>query len=99
MFSNNLENKIYDYNKINNMEVKHEEKNDTQEKVDIENGIHVLAPKPMPRTSRTGSVCEPIEDISNVPKPVARPRTNSCTPVVTSVNPNLPIAGGYKVLI
>lgn len=34
---------------------------------------------------------------SQTPKPVARPRTTNYTPVVTSVNPNAPISGGYKV--
>ena len=58
-----------------------------------------VPPKPLPRTSRTGSMCEQAEDGVNVPKPVARPRTNSCAPVITSVNPNVPITGGYKVLI
>ncbi|XP_017767884.1 PREDICTED: coronin-7 isoform X2 [Nicrophorus vespilloides] len=53
----------------------------------------ILPPKPLPRTSRTGSICELEEPI---PKPVARPRTNSCAPIVTSVNPNMPISGGYK---
>lgn len=57
----------------------------------------VVPPKPLPRTSRTGSICEPLEDPNNPPKPVARPRTNSATPIVTSINPNVPIAGGYKV--
>ncbi|EFA02370.1 coronin-7 isoform X1 [Tribolium castaneum] len=57
---------------------------------------NVVPPKPLPRTSRTGSICEPLEDQNNPPKPVARPRTNSATPIVTSVNPNVPIAGGYK---
>lgn len=56
-----------------------------------------LPPKPLPRTSRSGSVADPAEELP--PKPVARPRTNSCAPVVTSVNPNMPVAGGYKVHI
>lgn len=59
----------------------------------------VLPPKPLPRASRTNSVCETTEDANNVQKPVARPRTNSCAPVVTSVNPNMPVAGGYKVFV
>ncbi|CAG9762430.1 unnamed protein product [Ceutorhynchus assimilis] len=58
-----------------------------------EEKVSIIPPKPLPRSSRTGSVCEPMED--NAPKPVARPRTNSCVPVVTSVNPNGPL-GGYK---
>lgn len=78
-----LNNKINEYNKMNT------EEND---KVNVQN---VVPPKPLPRTSRTGSVCEQSEDLT--PKPVARPRTNSLAPVVTSVNPNIPIAGGYKV--
>ncbi|KAJ8922826.1 hypothetical protein NQ315_007861 [Exocentrus adspersus] len=57
----------------------------------------VVPPKPLPRTSRTGSMCDTsTEESTNAPKPVARPRTNSCAPVVTSVNPNAPITGGYK---
>lgn len=56
----------------------------------------VVPPKPLPRASRTNSVCEPNEE-NNALKPVARPRTNSCVPVVTSVNPNATVAGGYKV--
>ncbi|RZC40501.1 coronin-7 [Asbolus verrucosus] len=64
-------------------------------KVNLEEMV-IVPPKPLPRTSRTGSICEPVEDPNNLPKPVARPRTNSATPVVTSVNPNVPIAGGYK---
>ncbi|XP_030751514.1 uncharacterized protein LOC115879026 [Sitophilus oryzae] len=55
----------------------------------------IVPPKPLPRTSRTSSVCESTEEASSAPKPVARPRTNSCVPIVTSVNPNGPI-GGYK---
>lgn len=62
-----------------------------------ENNGCVVPPKPLPRASRTNSVCDGVEDINNVPKPVARPRTNSCAPVVTSVSPNMPVAGGYKV--
>lgn len=73
-----------EYNKIIDKK-ENREKNDAQ----------IVPPKPLPRASRTGSICEPVEDIP--PKPVARPRINSCVPVVTSVNPNVPIAGGYKV--
>ncbi|KAH0999665.1 hypothetical protein HUJ04_006049 [Dendroctonus ponderosae] len=54
----------------------------------------VIPPKPLPRISRASSVCE-SGDSASAPKPVARPRTNSCAPVVTSVNPNGPL-GGYK---
>lgn len=71
------------------------EENDEYAKNGESNGI--LPPKPLPRSSRTNSVCETNEDVNNVQKPVARPRTNSCAPVVTSVNPNMPVAGGYKV--
>lgn len=60
---------------------------------------NIIPPKPLPRASRTGSMCESTDDLNSVPKPVARPRTNSCAPVVTSVNPNMPVAGGYKVLV
>ncbi|XP_031341149.1 coronin-7 isoform X1 [Photinus pyralis] len=84
------DNKISEYNKINSNEFS------TAEKSELENGIHIVPPKPMPRTSRTGSICEVIEDSSTTPKPVARPRTNSCAPIITAVNPNLPIVGGYK---
>ncbi|XP_076251127.1 coronin isoform X1 [Rhynchophorus ferrugineus] len=59
-----------------------------EEKVPSSN---VVPPKPLPRTSRTSSVCEPMEDGVTAPKPVARPRTNSCAPVVSSVSPS-----GYK---
>lgn len=70
------------------------------EEVEKVNITAVVPPKPLPRTSRTGSMCDTsVEDATNVPKPVARPRTNSCAPVVTSVNPNVPIAGGYKVIL
>lgn len=72
-----------EYNKIN------------QEKTNVPSDLQIVPPKPLPRASRTGSICEPAEDVP--PKPVARPRINSCVPVVTSVNPNVPIAGGYKV--
>ncbi|KAJ8951735.1 hypothetical protein NQ318_012586 [Aromia moschata] len=79
-------NKSTDSNKL--------QSDDNIDKVNIPN---VIPPKPLPRTSRTGSVCDSaVEEPTNVPKPVARPRTNSCAPVVTSVNPNVPIAGGYK---
>ncbi|KAK9686045.1 WD domain, G-beta repeat [Popillia japonica] len=45
-----------------------------------------------------GSMCDQPTDTDAViqPIPVARPRTNSCAPVITSVNPYVPIAGGYK---
>ncbi|CAH2006359.1 unnamed protein product [Acanthoscelides obtectus] len=60
----------------------------------------IIPPKPLPRTSRTSSMCDSLpsslEDAANAPKPVARPRTNSLAPVVTSVNPTAPISGGYK---
>lgn len=82
-----------EYNKI--IEIK---KDNQQEKNISSDALQqqIVPPKPLPRASRTGSICEPVEDLAP-PKPVARPRTNSCVPVVTSVNPNLPIAGGYKV--
>lgn len=60
----------------------------------------IVPPKPLPRTSRTNSMCDTsMEDPANAPKPVARPRTNSCAPIVTSVNPNVPVSGGYKVIL
>lgn len=63
-----------------------------------ERGRDVVPPKPLPRTSRAGSMCDqPTEEAVIQPTPVARPRTNSCAPVITSVNPYVPIAGGYKV--
>lgn len=89
LISDQIENKLM-YNKINEYNKMNTEES---EKVNVES---VVPPKPLPRTSRTGSVCEQSED--NTPKPVARPRTNSLAPVVTSVNPNVPIAGGYKVI-
>lgn len=79
----------------------------------------IVPPKPLPRASRASSVCEQLEENNGAAKPVARPRTNSCAPigttvtvsstvtvsppvttappVVTSVNPNMPVTGGYKV--
>lgn len=82
-----------EYNKII------DSKKDMQEKINaaITSDAQIVPPKPLPRASRTGSICEPAEEAVAPPKPVARPRTNSCVPVVTSVNPNIPIAGGYKV--
>lgn len=72
----------------------------SSEEIEKVNITAVIPPKPLPRTSRTGSMCDTsVEESTNVPKPVARPRTNSCAPVVTSVNPNIPIAGGYKVIL
>lgn len=70
---------------------------------EVNNGV-VLPPKPLPRASRTNSVCETtttaMDEVNSAPKPVARPRTNSCAPVVvTSVNPSMPVAGGYKVFL
>lgn len=61
-----------------------------------QNGDHVVPPKPLPRASRTGSINDLLEE-TQAPRPVARPRTTNYTPVVTSVNPNAPISGGYKV--
>lgn len=78
------DNKVAENNKIN-----------LEEMVIVQN---VIPPKPLPRTSRTGSICETLDDTNNTPKPVARPRTNSVTPIVTSVNPNVAISGGYKVI-
>nr|CAI5857098.1 unnamed protein product [Callosobruchus analis] len=44
----------------------------------------VVPPKPLPRTSRTSSMCDSLpsslEDAANAPKPVARPRTNRLGP-------------------
>nr|CAD7568796.1 unnamed protein product [Timema californicum] len=60
--------------------------------------VVVVPPKPLPRASRAGSLSE-SEDVAMVatlPRPVARPRTTSTPPAVTSVNPTLPISGGYK---
>lgn len=96
--------------------------NDSEDEIFVQNGSngsgggdgHVVPPKPLPRASRTGSICDATEDnfplaaatttsttttpTSTTPRPVARPRTTNYTPVVTSVNPNAPISGGYKVL-
>ncbi|CAG2058884.1 unnamed protein product [Timema podura] len=60
--------------------------------------VVVVPPKPLPRASRAGSLSE-SEDVAmaaTLPRPVARPRTTSTPPAVTSVNPALPISGGYK---
>lgn len=69
---------------------------DSQEKV---NCPSIIPPKPLPRTSRTSSMCDSqsVDDGNNAPKPVARPRTNSLAPIVTSVSPVAPATGGYKV--
>lgn len=76
------------------------ENKSSAEEIEKVNITAVVPPKPLPRTSRTGSMCDSsVEESTNAPKPVARPRTNSCAPVVTSVNPNVPIAGGYKVIL
>ncbi|XP_045479141.1 coronin-7 isoform X1 [Harmonia axyridis] len=75
---------------VENKEIDEASKN--EDKITIEK---VFPPKPLPRASRTGSICE-SSDETNAPKPVARPRTNSCVPVVNSVNPIAPISGGYK---
>lgn len=70
---------------------------DLEDTFNVQNGeSHIVPPKPLPRSSRTGSICEAPED-TTTPRPVARPRTTNYTPVVTSVNPNAPITGGYKV--
>ncbi|CAH1104052.1 unnamed protein product [Psylliodes chrysocephalus] len=68
---------------------------DSQEKV---NCPSIIPPKPLPRTSRTSSMCDSqsVDDGNNAPKPVARPRTNSLAPIVTSVSPVAPATGGYK---
>lgn len=92
------DNKLSDENKSDDEHtLKENSKNAENLKFITEENNGVLPPKPLPRASRTNSVCEATEDVNNVPKPVARPRTNSCAPVVTSVNPNMPVAGGYKV--
>lgn len=94
-------NDFKDSNKFDDV-AENKKNNDATEsvKLTIEDAVNgaqpVVPPKPLPRASRAGSICEPAED--GLPKPVARPRTNSCAPVVTSVNPNMPISGGYKVL-
>nr|XP_023013175.1 coronin-7 isoform X1 [Leptinotarsa decemlineata] len=67
-----------------------------ESELDKVNTPAVIPPKPLPRTSRTSSICEATIEDPNAPKPVARPRTNSVAPIVTSVNPSVPIAGGYK---
>lgn len=96
---NDFKEVLKDSNKID--DIVENKKNDVIENVKLiieeptNNVQPVVPPKPLPRAFRTGSICEPVED--NQPKPVARPRTNSCAPVVTSVNPNMPISGGYKV--
>lgn len=66
----------------------------TEENANMQNNI---PPKPLPRISRSGSICDQTEEANNIPKPVAKPRSNSSAPVITPVNPNMPIAGGYKV--
>ncbi|XP_057659505.1 coronin-7 isoform X1 [Diorhabda carinulata] len=77
-----------------------EENNDINAKIndnELEKITSIIPPKPLPRTSRTSSICDSQSiDDANVPKPVARPRTNSCAPVVTSVSPIAPASGGYK---
>ncbi|XP_050498139.1 coronin-7 isoform X1 [Diabrotica virgifera virgifera] len=78
-----------------------EEKNNINMKSTEDDGDKIpsiIPPKPLPRTSRTSSMCDsqPAEDANSAPKPVARPRTNSCVPVVTSVSPVAPVSGGYK---
>lgn len=79
-------------------------KNGSENNNHVSNGVCNTPPKPKPRTSRTGSICEPVEETS-AQKPVARTRTNSYASVlpnvnvITPVNPNVPIAGGYKVPI
>ncbi|CAG9827934.1 unnamed protein product [Diabrotica balteata] len=80
-----------------------EEKNNINMKSTEDDGEKIpsiIPPKPLPRTSRTSSMCDsqPAEDANSAPKPVARPRTNSCVPVVTSVSPVAPVSGGYKVI-
>lgn len=95
-------------NDIDNKTASSNNELEIEDKFNVQNGSgdsHVLPPKPLPRASRTGSICElqtPEEVTSTlpvIPKPVARPRTTNYTPVVTSVNPNAPISGGYKVFI
>lgn len=95
---------------------------DSEDEIFVQNGsngsgggdAHAVPPKPLPRASRTGSICDATEEnfssaittttsatttpTATTPRPVARPRTTNYTPVVTSVNPNAPISGGYKVL-
>lgn len=79
-------------NKRNSAEIKKDDE------MKIQNGNEgQTPPKPLPRVSRTGSLSEPDE---NVPKPVARPRTNTVLPpaapqpgFICSIN----ISGGYKV--
>lgn len=95
---NEKENKkcIADDTKINKLNKNIENsKLTTEENANMQNNT---PPKPLPRISRSGSICEQTEDVNNFPKPVAKPRTNSSVPVITPVNPNMPIVGGYKVL-
>ncbi|XP_044747703.1 coronin-7 isoform X1 [Coccinella septempunctata] len=62
-----------------NIEIKEidESSEDKKKKADEK----IFPPKPLPRALRTGSICENLDD-STIQKPVARPRTNSCAPVV-----------------
>jgi hypothetical protein len=59
----------------------------------------IIPPKPFPRSSRTGSLSETEDVVVAPPKP--KPRTISTCVIlpVTSVNPAMPITGGYKVSI
>lgn len=72
-------------------------KNIENSKLTEESVQNNVPPKPLPRISRSGSICDQTEDANNIPKPVAKPRTNNSVPVITPVNPNMPIVGGYKV--
>nr|CAD7430472.1 unnamed protein product [Timema monikensis] len=96
-------------NEINKEEIKCKDENGLHENGDFGKNYHesggnqqtvvvVVPPKPLPRASRAGSLSE-SEDVAmaaTLPRPVARPRTTSTPPAVTSVNPALPISGGYK---
>nr|CAD7393572.1 unnamed protein product [Timema cristinae] len=96
-------------NEIKKEEIKCKDENGLHENGDVGKNYHesggnqqtvvvVVPPKPLPRASRAGSLSE-SEDVAmaaTLPRPVARPRTTSTPPAVTSVNPALPISGGYK---
>ncbi|XP_021932215.1 coronin-7 isoform X2 [Zootermopsis nevadensis] len=56
----------------------------------------IIPPKPFPRSSRTGSLSEMEDVVVAPPKPKPRTISTSVIPPVTSVNPAMPITGGYK---
>lgn len=90
-FKSNKTEKIDERNDLDNMDNEKEKSSidikDVDESSKLENKVgKIFPPKPLPRASRTGSICESIDE-SNMQKPVARPRTNSCVPTVNLPNP------------